>query len=86
MFICAAGDIHGAIDRFYDDVLAFEAALGVRFQWVLHVGAFGIWPDSDRIDKAHHMSALATPGYNSTTLICRRRANLQRGVGGGTQH
>src|SRR5689334_1955822 len=28
MFICAAGDIHGAIDRMYDDVLAFEASLG----------------------------------------------------------
>jgi hypothetical protein len=29
MFICAAGDIHGAMDRLYDDVLAFEASLGV---------------------------------------------------------
>jgi len=28
MFICAAGDIHGAMDRLYDDVLAFEASLG----------------------------------------------------------
>jgi len=27
MFICAAGDIHGAMDRLYDDVLAFEASL-----------------------------------------------------------
>lgn len=24
VFICAAGDIHGAINRFYDDVLGFE--------------------------------------------------------------
>jgi hypothetical protein len=38
MFICAAGDIHGAMDRLYDDVLAFEEALGVRFDYVLHVG------------------------------------------------
>ncbi|MEX2126020.1 MAG: hypothetical protein WD795_19170 [Woeseia sp.] len=35
MFICAAGDIHGAMDRLYGDVLAFEASLGVRFDYVL---------------------------------------------------
>ena len=52
MIICAAGDIHGAMDRMYEDVLAFEAALGARFEWVLHVGDFGIWPDANRIDKA----------------------------------
>ncbi len=52
MFICAAGDIHGAIGRLYDDVLAFETSLGVRFDWVLHVGDFGIWPDPQRIDRA----------------------------------
>ena len=27
----------------YDDVLAFETSLGKRFDWVLHVGDFGIW-------------------------------------------
>jgi cell filamentation protein len=27
MFICAAGDIHGAMDRLYDDVFKFEAFL-----------------------------------------------------------
>jgi predicted phosphodiesterase len=52
VIICAAGDIHGAIDRLYEDVLSFEAALGVRFEWVLHVGDFGVWPDPNRIDKA----------------------------------
>ena len=52
MILCAAGDIHGALDRMYEDVLAFEAALGVRFEWVLHVGDFGVWPDPTRIDKA----------------------------------
>jgi predicted phosphodiesterase len=56
MLICAAGDIHGAMNRLYQDVLAFEASLGVRFDYVLHVGDFGIWPDPSRIDKAtrHH--------------------------------
>jgi len=52
MFICAAGDIHGAMNRLYDDILAFESALGVRFDYVLHVGDFGVWPDPNRMDKA----------------------------------
>jgi hypothetical protein len=52
MFICAAGDIHGAMNRLYVDILAFEKALGVRFDYVLHVGDFGIWPDPNRVDKA----------------------------------
>lgn len=52
MILCAAGDIHGAIARFYADVLAFEAELGLRFDHVLHVGDFGIWPDAERVDKA----------------------------------
>src|ERR1700722_7556324 len=51
VLICVAGDIHGAMERLYDDVLAFEAALGLRFDWVLHVGDFGIWPDPERIDR-----------------------------------
>jgi hypothetical protein len=50
MLICAAGDIHGSMDRLYQDVFAFEASLGVRFDYVLHVGDFGIWPDPSRID------------------------------------
>ncbi len=52
MIVCAAGDIHGALDRFYEDVLAFESTLGVRFDAVLHVGDFGVWPDPERVDRA----------------------------------
>ncbi len=52
MLICAAGDIHGAMDRLYADVLDFEAHLGRRLDWVLHVGDFGIWPDPARVDRA----------------------------------
>jgi hypothetical protein len=52
MIFCAAGDIHGALDRLYEDVQAFERSLAVRFAWVLHVGDFGVWPDPERIDKA----------------------------------
>lgn len=51
VLICAAGDIHGAMEHLYSDVLAFEAALGARFDWVLHVGDFGIWPDPEKIDR-----------------------------------
>gem|GEM_PF-4739150 len=47
MLICAASDIHGAMDRLYQDVFAFRASLGVRFDYVLHVGDFG-WPDPSR--------------------------------------
>ena len=43
MIVCAAGDIHGAVDRLYGEVLDFEAALGVGFAWILHVGDFGVW-------------------------------------------
>ena len=31
MLICAAGDIHRAMDRPYQDVFAFDASLGIRF-------------------------------------------------------
>jgi predicted phosphodiesterase len=52
VILCAAGDTHGALDRLYDDVLAFEQQLGVRFDQVVHVGDFGIWPDPERLDRA----------------------------------
>ena len=65
MLICAAGDIHGALDRMYEDVLAFEATLGICFEWVLHVGDFGVWPDAKHIDKAtksHDAAAISQSG------------------------
>ena len=75
--LCAAGDIHGAIDRMYDDVLAFEAALGMRFAWILHVGDFGIWPDPSRIDKA----AKTHDGAGDfSTWLARRRATPRNTV------
>jgi predicted phosphodiesterase len=52
MLICAAGDIHGSMNLLYEDVFTFENALGVRFEWVLHVGDLGVWPDPARIDRA----------------------------------
>ncbi|MGE5787175.1 MAG: hypothetical protein ACM3ZE_21455 [Myxococcales bacterium] len=52
VILCAAGDIHGKLDEMYAGVLAFEAALGVRFAFVLHVGDFGVWPDPARVDGA----------------------------------
>lgn len=65
MLICAAGDIHGAVDHLYRNVIAFEASLGVRFDYVLHVGDFGIWPDPSRVDKAtrHHEGAGDFPAW-----------------------
>jgi Calcineurin-like phosphoesterase len=52
MILCAAGDIHGALDQMYQDVLKFEQALDIRFDWILHVGDFGIWPDPFTVDRA----------------------------------
>lgn len=52
MILCATGDIHGSLDRLYEDVATFEASLFVRFDVLLHVGDFGVWPDPDRVDKA----------------------------------
>lgn len=52
MAICAAGDAHGALEKMYSNVLAFEASLGICFDLLLHVGDFGIWPDPLRLDKA----------------------------------
>jgi hypothetical protein len=51
VLICAAGDIHGAMECLYENMLAFEQNLGARFDWVLHVGDFGIWPDPEKIDS-----------------------------------
>jgi predicted phosphohydrolase len=36
----------------YTGVVAFEAALGVRFDWLLHVGDFGVWREPARVDGA----------------------------------
>lgn len=81
MFICAAGDIHGAMERLYADVFVFEAALGVRFDYVLHVGDFGIWPDPDRIDKAtrHHDGAGDFPRWLSARRPVPRRTVFIKG-------
>jgi predicted phosphodiesterase len=49
---CVAGDIHGALDRMFEDILVFEIARSMRFDWILHVGDFGLWPDPSRIDGA----------------------------------
>jgi hypothetical protein len=64
----AAGDIHGAMDRLYEDVLAYESAFGVRFEWVLHVGDFGVWPDrtaSTRRPRSTTVLATSPPGSRS---------------------
>jgi hypothetical protein len=52
VIICAAGDSHGALDRLFAGIVAFEQSLAVSFDWVLHVGDLGIWPDPNRIDGA----------------------------------
>jgi predicted phosphodiesterase len=52
MILCVSGDIHGALERMYADVADFERSLKVRFEALLHVGDFGVWPDPEKIDRA----------------------------------
>jgi hypothetical protein len=50
MNICAAGDVHGRIDKFYGCIKKFESELKINFDAVLQVGDFGIWIDENRRD------------------------------------
>ena len=52
MIFCVAGDAHGRLDLMYSDIFAFEVKLRVRFDAVLHVGDFGIWPNAAALDRA----------------------------------
>ncbi len=81
MILCAAGDTHGALDRLYDDVLAFEAALEVRFEWILHVGDCGVWPDPDRVDRAtrQHDGAGDFPAWYAAGRAAPRRTLFIKG-------
>ena len=50
MNICAAGDVHGRIDKFYSCVNKFESELKINFDVILQVGDFGIWVNADYHD------------------------------------
>jgi len=82
MLLCAAGDIHGAIVRLYDDVLAFETTLGIRFDWVLHVGDFGVWPDEVSVDRATraHDGAGDFPAWLASGRGVPRRTVFIKGI------
>ena len=45
MIIFFAGEIHGKISEFYDKVLNTEKELGLKADWILQIGNFGIYPD-----------------------------------------
>ncbi len=81
MLICAAGDVHGALTCLYEDVLAFEATLAARFDYVLQVGDFGIWPDASRIDRAtrHHDGAGDFPRWLGEGRAVPRRTLFIKG-------
>ncbi len=61
MFICVAGDVHGLINQFYEEVLAYQKFLGNAyglpdFDCVLQLGDLGVWPfenHMDRVTKNH---------------------------------
>jgi predicted phosphodiesterase len=81
MLVCAAGDIHGALDRFYADVAAFEASLEDCFDWILHVGDFGVWPDRARVDGAtrRHDGAGDFPAWWADRRPAPRRTVFVKG-------
>jgi hypothetical protein len=81
MIVCAAGDSHGAIERLYSDIVDFEESLGVRFDYILHVGDFGIWPDAKRIDKAtrNHDGASDFPIWFSEKRMMPRKTIIIKG-------
>jgi hypothetical protein len=43
---------------------AFEVALGVRVDWVLHVGDFGVGPDPARVDGNAQVAGVPCVGLN----------------------
>lgn len=45
MIIFMCGELHGRIQEFYDSVLTLEKTLGIKADWLLQVGNFGIYPD-----------------------------------------
>lgn len=88
MYLCAAGDTHGALNRFYDNVLAFEDLLGLRFDWILHVGDFGICaiPNVSIAPRAS-ITTSATSRHGWTTSmrhlarLCSSRATTRTSTG-----
>jgi Icc-related predicted phosphoesterase len=61
MLFCVAGDVHGKISLLYQKVLAFEDRLNVRFDGLLQVGDFGIWPDLSKIDNSTKINSFGKP-------------------------
>ncbi len=51
MNIFIAGDIHGELGPLYERVMSLEQRVGVKADWVLQTGNFGVWPDPQRIDR-----------------------------------
>lgn len=52
MLICVAGDVHGELMRFYDNVKSFSNEFQFKFDWVIQLGDFGVWPEVKKMDAA----------------------------------
>lgn len=68
MIVFFAGDLHGHINRFYDDVDMLEKELGIKADWVLQTGNFGIWPDPARATKRANSSDFAKLYVHNTSV------------------
>jgi len=52
MIIFLTGPIFGQLDKFQEAILSTEKKIGVKAEWVLNTGNFGIWPDPMRAGRA----------------------------------
>ena len=73
MMLCVSGDTHGATNRLYAEVVAFEGALGARFDHILRVGDFDVWPDPSRVVGKLEVGPQIEPCRRSTAAPRARR-------------
>ena len=52
MKIFVGGAVHGRLADFYRKIEETEQLTGVKADWVLQTGNFGVWPDPKRMDRA----------------------------------
>jgi hypothetical protein len=51
MILALCGDVHGQILSFYEKLDQMQKDTGVRADYVLQTGNFGVWPDPSRVDR-----------------------------------
>ncbi len=60
MILFFAADSFGQLNNLYRRISDKIQDIGVKPDWVIHLGSFGIWPDPKRIDRATRLKRLET--------------------------